>query len=874
MTTATRDSTDQPQRICTRCVVIQLSLLLLGAIAVVCGSLAFLAYRDNLGEIADSRKLAATAIRLEEAGLGRTLLDYANWAAAYKALHIRRDVAWAVDGNIDASLSSSIGVDAHYALTPGGELLFGFVEGRPLGAVRELDLQHGIDILIERARAGAAVDPEPQVGLVTSGGQLAVAAAAAVAPGSQPELLRQGAPTVLVFLRYLTRSVLDEIGESYLLDGLALADGAQSRASSLGLGAVDGTPLGALTWNQRLPGWPLVSGIAPLTAAALLAVAAFTFLILRSAYRETVQTLQRSAEALRQSESRFRDFARSASDWLWESDSKGRLTWLSDRAEEMIGRPLADVIGRTRPELGLLPPDSGLWREYEGILAAQKPFRDFRYQLQDALGRVHHLRVSGRPVHDETGAFIGYRGTGSDITAEIEAQEQAQFLALPDALTGLPNRTRLADRLADAAALVRRGNEHLDVLCLDLDHFKEVNDTLGHGIGDRLLQEVATRLRASTRAVDTVARLGGDEFAIVQVGLPQPEGAEALCRRLIARISEPIRIEDRDIFVGLSIGVALSPDDGSAPPTLLKNADIALYRAKSEGRGTFRFFSTEMDDALQARKLLEQDLREALRGERLELHYQPLLDVASERIVAVEALVRWFHPERGLVSPSEFIPIAETTGLILPLGEWVLRTACTQAARWEEVIISVNLSPVQFRHDDLVGLVRNVLQATGLSPGRLELEITEGILLQDTEETLVTLGRLKELGVRIAMDDFGTGYSSLRYLHRFPFDKVKIDKSFVSMIEEDANAAAIVRAVVGLGHSLGIITTAEGVENVSQLDFLHAEGCDQVQGYLLGRPQPAADLDAALCGCHRSAERVSREESKALLLLSGAPALA
>jgi predicted signal transduction protein with EAL and GGDEF domain len=294
--------------------------------------------------------------------------------------------------------------------------------------------------------------------------------------------------------------------------------------------------------------------------------------------------------------------------------------------------------------------------------------------------------------------------------------------------------------------------------------------------------------------------------------------------------------------VGLSIGVALCPEDGLNPEDLLKDADIALYRAKAEGRGTFRLFSAAMDAALQARKALEQELREALRRGQLDIHYQPLVNVAAGEVVAVEALMRWSHPRLGSISPTEFIPIAEASGLILPLGEWALRTACAQAAQWPSVIMSVNLSPVQFRHDDLVGLVRQVLETTGLAPGRLELEITEGILLQDTEETLTTLRRLKGLGVRIAMDDFGTGYSSLRYLHRFPFDKLKIDRSFVGRLGQDAGAAAIVRAVVGLGRSLGIVTTAEGVETSSQMAFLRGEGCDQVQGYFLGHPQPAAAM--------------------------------
>ena len=380
------------------------------------------------------------------------------------------------------------------------------------------------------------------------------------------------------------------------------------------------------------------------------------------------------------------------------------------------------------------------------------------------------------------------------------------------------------------------------MLCLDLDRFKEVNDTLGHGSGDRLLEQVAERLRQSVRETDTVARLGGDEFAVVQVGVEQPESAEALCRRLIDAVSAPYVLEGHEVTVGVSIGVALSPADGEASEVLLKHADIALYRAKTDGRGTFRFFAAGMDAALQARKAMEQDLRHALARNELEVHYQPLVDLQGRRMAGVEALIRWRHPVRGWVSPSEFIPVAEATGVIMPLGEWVLRTACTQAAWWPDLYLSVNLSPVQFRHSDLAGMVTAVLQETGLEPSRLELEITEGVLLQETEAALSTLHQLKALGVRIAMDDFGTGYSSLGYLRSFPFDKIKIDQSFVSAIEHDGNAAAIVRAVLGLGKSLGMLTTAEGVETSQQLAFLETEACDQVQGYYLGRPQSASEI--------------------------------
>ncbi|NJO37300.1 MAG: EAL domain-containing protein, partial [Rhizobiales bacterium] len=553
-------------------------------------------------------------------------------------------------------------------------------------------------------------------------------------------------------------------------------------------------------------------------------------------------------KALQQSESRFRDIAGAASDWVWETDSELRFTYLSGRFSDVTGHRVDDVLGRRQAELLTIAEDGPEQAACQINLAERQAFRALRCNLAAADGRMHVCEMSGQPILDERGGFAGYRGTASDITARLEAQNKASYLALHDPLTDLPNRTLFAERLEHAVAMVKRHGGSVAVLCLDLDHFKEVNDTLGHDTGDRLLKTVSARLQESLRQTDTIARLGGDEFAIIQIGAEQPASAERLSRRLLALFNQPTRIGDHDTFVGLSIGIALGPTDGENPLQLLKNADIALYRAKADGRGAFRFFAPEMDAELQARKALEHDLRDALARGEFELAFQPLIDIADERVVGVEALLRWHHPKRGIVSPADFIPVAETTGLILPIGEWVLRSACLQATRWPGISISVNLSPVQFRHPDLVGLVGDVLGDVGLAPERLELEITEGVLLQDVQAALQTIEGLKRLGVRIAMDDFGTGYSSLSHLHRFPFDKLKVDQSFVHMLERDANAAAIIRSVLGLGKSLGMMTTAEGVETASQLDFLRTEGCDQVQGYHLGRPQSADQFARLLAG--------------------------
>jgi diguanylate cyclase (GGDEF)-like protein len=436
----------------------------------------------------------------------------------------------------------------------------------------------------------------------------------------------------------------------------------------------------------------------------------------------------------------------------------------------------------------------------------------------------------------------GWVATHRDVTEQRRSEATMMHMAHHDALTDLANRVQLRDHIEKNLSHVRRG-ETLAVLGLDLDHFKTINDTLGHPVGDALLCAVSERLRECVRDTDLVARTGGDEFSIVQVGVEQPGGASILAERLIAAISAPFDLGEHHVVIGTSVGIAVAPGDGVESDQLLKNADLALYRAKTDGRGTFRFFEAEMDARMQARRMLELDLRKALSAGEFELHYQPIVNLEGNKIGGFEALLRWNHPTRGRVAPIQFIPLAEETGLIVPIGEWVIRQACAQAAAWPANIrMAVNLSPVQFRSKNLVSTVVSALTASGLVPNRLELEITESVLLLNNEATLATLHQLRGLGVRISMDDFGTGYSSLSYLRSFPFDKIKIDQSFVRGLAEKPESIAIIRAVAGLGASFGITTTAEGVETQEQLDLMRAEGCTEVQGFYYSKPRPAADF--------------------------------
>ena len=430
-----------------------------------------------------------------------------------------------------------------------------------------------------------------------------------------------------------------------------------------------------------------------------------------------------------------------------------------------------------------------------------------------------------------------------DVTTYVRNAE----LAERDALTGLANRKAFRERLIERLAAAARAGQPVGVLYVDLDRFKAVNDTLGHPVGDALLRKVADRFKSALRDGDVVARLGGDEFAIIQSDAPQPAAATALATRLVDLISRAYAVEGHMLHIGASVGLAIAPTDGYEPDVLLKNADLALYRAKAEGRGCYRFFEPGMDERMQARRSMEVDLRRALALKQLQLVYQPQFDLASNSLVGFEALIRWHHPTRGLVSPGEFIPFAEEIGVITAIGEWVLRTACKQAAAWPSpVTIAVNLSPVQFRGGKLLETVISALAQSQLPAERLDLEITEGALLDNSEDVLHVLKRVRELGVAVSMDDFGTGYSSLGYLQKFPFDKIKIDQSFVRDIDAHADRRAIIRAVNSLAATLGMKTIAEGVETEAELACIRAEGCDQVQGYLTGRPMTAEAAIALL----------------------------
>jgi diguanylate cyclase (GGDEF)-like protein/PAS domain S-box-containing protein len=523
----------------------------------------------------------------------------------------------------------------------------------------------------------------------------------------------------------------------------------------------------------------------------------------------------------------------------------GRVVLFNEHYRKMIGLPAESLKESTLLDLLVQRKESG---EFSGD--PESYFAQLTAKVREGKSNSTVLEIShGRTLRliDKPMQGGGWVTTIEDLTDWQEAQAQIAHMARHDALTDLPNRRLFREELEQALHRVTR-NGQVAVLCIDLDNFKDVNDSLGHSLGDELLKEVANRLLRCVRKEGTVCRLGGDEFAILETSRESPQTqVSSLANRVIEVLSAPYSIEGHEIIIGTSIGISVAPGDTSDADLLLKNADMAMYRAKSDGRGTYRFFEPGMDARVRARRLLMLDLRSALSRDEFEVYYQPIYDLAADQIVCFEALVRWNHPLRGMIVPAEFIPIAEETGLIVQIGDWVLRKACMDAAKWSRPAnVAVNLSPTQFKNRNLVSSVTSALSASGLAPRRLELEITESVLLQDTEPTLAALLKLHEFGVRISMDDFGTGYSSLSYLRRFPFDKIKIDQSFVGELAPHGDSIAIIRAVAALGKSLGIVTIAEGVETNEQLALLRKEGCTQGQGYLFNAPRPAAEVEKML----------------------------
>ena len=555
------------------------------------------------------------------------------------------------------------------------------------------------------------------------------------------------------------------------------------------------------------------------------------------------QFLQRKqAELLmRESEERFRALTGLSSDLYWEQDEEFRFTSFTGIGSQRLRVRDLPYIGKKRWEQNYTNMNADAWAAHIGVLRAHQPFRDLELCRLDESGRKVWVSVSGEPVFDAEGRFRGYRGVGKDITARKLDEEHIQYIASHDALTALPNRAMFGEVLNHTIENARRYSRSFAVLFVDLDRFKIINDTLGHDAGDTLLKEISKRLSATVRSSDFVARLGGDEFVVLVQEVSEVKQVEVVCRKILGACARPLTIEGQEYRVTASIGVCMYPSDAQDELALMKNADIAMYRAKEEGKNTYKFYSAEANVHSFERLALETALRRGLERNEFFLHYQAKLDLATGEITGVEALVRWQHPDLGAVSPAQFIPLAEETGLIVPLGKWVLRTACAQNVAWQRsglppLRMAVNISARQFADEDLLRDIRAALGESGMQPELLELELTESMVMQNPERAAGILAALKGLGVRLAIDDFGVGYSSLAHLKRFPIDTLKVDRSFIRDIPQNTEDKAITEAIIAMGKSLDLTIVAEGVETLEQQTFLREHACDEMQGFYFSRP--------------------------------------
>lgn len=590
-------------------------------------------------------------------------------------------------------------------------------------------------------------------------------------------------------------------------------------------------------------------------------------LIVQNGMLQEEISARRQAEAnLQSSELRYRRLFETASDGILLLDPEtGQVRDANPALAVMVGQDLNSLIGRALWEL---PPFQSipLCKQLLGELKDHCPVRCDDWMLETGRGTLVNVEVNGciYQVGDARVAQCNLR----DITDRKEAEARIRYMALHDALTGLPNRTLLEDRLSHAISQARRNRTSVGVLMLDLDRFKHINDSLGHYVGDQLLEAVATRIRGCLREGDTAARLGGDEFAICLPDVQTRDDVENVARKILAALRGEFQVESHVLHIGGSIGIALHPQDGTDHGTLLRAADTAMYDAKAQGRGTCRFFTPALNDAAQLRHRLANDVRDACKRGEFMLHYQPQLSLTSDQITGIETLLRWHHPKHGLVSPLLFIPLLEELGLMAEVGQWVLTTACRQNAQWQEnglppVRMAVNLSAQQFYRGNIVETVRQALADSGLDARWLELELTESLTLDDSETTVRIMSELKALGVSLSLDDFGTGWSSLSYLRRFPLDRIKIDRSFMRDVTTHENAAAVVHSILNLAQSLGLGCVAEGVETTEQLAYLKEEFCSEIQGFLFSQPLPAAEMSELLCSWQSAGDRVPRRRTVA-----------
>ena len=806
------------------------AVALAGALVAALLSLGKVSEQANIIEARVTARTVEAAMAAFTRRVGETNADYAVWDDAVRALYGDLDNEF-INQNYISSTSTATFFDTVYLLDESGRDVFAYRNGEPLSIASLEAFGPGIQVLVDESRASS----EPETGIAETPWGLAAVAVGPIIPNTEALPIPRK-PRLLIIAKALDTTTLQRLAEDYVIADLRIAGPKQT-----GVPLVDptGSILGTLEWNSADLGGKARSEAAPfivLTFTMLfVVVGGMSLLVVR-----TVRQSERlSAHGLLQQQ-RLDAALTSVTQGICMFDGQRCLVFSNARYAQMYnlppnlvapGTPLKEIV-EYRRSAGNAPIDVPFYISHEGLDKTAGKTLIFEFKLGDGrIVRINHLNMPG-------GSYVA---SHEDITELIRAEDRVAEAATIDILTNTPNRTAFRRALADALGNLSAG-QRVCVTSLDLDRFTDVNEVFGHKIGDALLVKVADRLRNAARDC-YIARVGGDQFALVQTDRDQPESGRKLAQAILDAFHTPFELDGSNLAVTASIGIALAPDHGRDPDQLLKNAEMAEQWVKSHRRGSYQFFDPAMSAASETHHQIAAGLQQALQRQELEIHYQPILNLASDSITGFEALLRWRHPHRGYISPAEFIPIAEETGIITEIGAWALSTACLEAARWpRELHVAVNLSSLQFRDPNLLQIVFKALANSGLRPGRLELEITESVLLSDTTNTLAVMHKLREFGVRIAMDDFGTGYSSLSYLRSFPFDKIKIDQSFVQDMMDNSQSLAIVRAIISLAKEFALVTTAEGVETEEQLSLLRSAGCDEVQGFLISAARPRGEI--------------------------------
>lgn len=823
-------------------------LFLLGlSFMIAIASVIFIAEQLNTRSDRQSRITLQKILTIRQGLMQSHLTDNADWGEAYRNLHRKVNVAWAWDSqNLGESLYQTFAYEGVFVIAPDGKTRYSVLKGRQRlesfeqwVGIKNLD---SLSMQLEQT-GGRAVSRL----VSTSEGAILISAAWITTGGDNSVKPVAGPPSMMIFADKLTDKKLTAVGQEYGLDNVHVIKTSSGGLgnNSLTLPATGGNV--TFVWRSAEPGAALLTTLLPLLLSLMLGTFFTAFVLMRNALRkarisdENAFLLEQSRLALSASERRFRDVAETTTDWIWEADEHQKLTWISGRFPAITGYRINDWTGKCVTDF--LPGGKKVSAQLAELLrtGGNLRLRECRY-----LSAQRHSRYCNLTFRRVTfsGGRPGYRGTATDVTLEVEASARVRYLSHYDELTGLPNRVKMKEFLYGKLNELPVPGRALAMVMLDLDKFKPVNDLYGHAAGDTVLHEVSERLRQCIGRTGLVARLGGDEFTILLPDVKNRKSVEDVCRRIVTVISRPFLVSGTQIFIGASLGIALAPHDASDANDLLRFSDIALYGAKSAGRNNWVFYQSHMGEKIAQRREMEHELREAIEKHQLRLVYQPRYDVRLSRVSAVEALVRWQHPRHGILMPDQFIPLAEESGLIFALSEWVLHQACRDTLLYlPGMSVSVNISASEIQDKGFSKRILSALENTGLEGHRLEIEVTENAALHDPEQTLQVMQQIKALGVKILIDDFGTGYASLSYLRSFPFDGIKLDKSFIFPMTDSAQARLIVENMIGLGKAYSLNITAEGVETLLQLEQLTQLKCDSLQGYYIGRPMALGQIN-------------------------------